>query len=140
MESPPQVVVLLGPPGSGKSAVGAALAELGLRWTDRERELLERWGSLEAFVANKTEALRALHDELRRQGEGSGTVGALARQALEMLPSRLPRATAFAARVADQVRRRASHAPRLDPRRVAFRTYIIGKMQTLLAQDARSLR
>lgn len=94
-----------------------------------------------ATVLAHPSVLGALRDELRRQRDGSGTVGALARHALEMLrPSAVPRATAFAARVADQVRRRASHAPRLDPRRVAFRTYIIGKMQTLLERDARLLR
>jgi shikimate kinase len=58
------VVVLLGAPGSGKSAVGVGLAALGFRWREWERSLVERWGSRESFVANKTEALEGLHDEM----------------------------------------------------------------------------
>ena len=58
-------VVLLGPPGSGKSAVGMALARRGLRWRDWEMLLLERWGSTQNFAANKSAALTAHHDELR---------------------------------------------------------------------------
>jgi hypothetical protein len=65
MQASPAVIVLLGPPGSGKSTIGARLAELGFRWTDRERDLVERWGSREAFLSSKTEALPALHEGLR---------------------------------------------------------------------------
>jgi shikimate kinase len=60
------VVVLLGPPGSGKSAVGAELGALGFRWREWEPEIVARWGSREAFVAHKAMALPALHDEIRR--------------------------------------------------------------------------
>jgi hypothetical protein len=85
--------------------------------------------------------LGAVRDELRRQSEGSGTVAVLARHSLGLLAaSSTLRASRRVARLIDRVRRRASRAPRLDPRRVAFRTYIIGKMQALLEQDARALR
>jgi hypothetical protein len=59
-----RVVVLLGPPGSGKSTVGAVLGGLGLRWRDWEPMILERWGSREEFVAAKPVALPWLHDEI----------------------------------------------------------------------------
>lgn len=58
------VVVLLGAPGCGKTAVGAELAAFGLRWREWEREILERWGSRDKFAANKPEALDLLHDEM----------------------------------------------------------------------------
>jgi shikimate kinase len=56
-----QVVVLLGPPGSGKSAVGYTLDGLGYRWRDWEWELVRTWGSRAAFLRNKSEALPELH-------------------------------------------------------------------------------
>ena len=59
-----QVVVLLGAPGSGKSTIGEALGRRGLRWRDREPEILARWGSLAGFAAHKAEALPALHAEI----------------------------------------------------------------------------
>jgi shikimate kinase len=66
------VVVLLGPPGSGKSTIGAALAGRGLRWCDWEALLLERWGSTATFVEHKAEALTAHHEELRAFIEAPG--------------------------------------------------------------------
>ena len=60
------VVVLLGPPGSGKSAVGADLGGRGFRWREWEPEIVARWGSREAFVARKAEALPVLRDQVRR--------------------------------------------------------------------------
>jgi shikimate kinase len=66
------VVVLLGPPGSGKSAVGAELLLLGLRWRDRELSLLDQWGSRENFTANKEEGLRLLHDAMLADIDDSG--------------------------------------------------------------------
>jgi shikimate kinase len=60
------VIVLLGAPGSGKSVVGASLGALGFRWRGWEPEIVARWGSREAFVARKDEALPALHAEIRR--------------------------------------------------------------------------
>jgi shikimate kinase len=61
----PDVVVLLGPPGSGKSTVGELLGRRGLRWHEWEPVILERWGDREAFLAVKAEALPQLHREIR---------------------------------------------------------------------------
>jgi shikimate kinase len=58
------IVVLLGPPGSGKSTIGAELGRRGLRWREWEQELLQRWGSLEAFAANKEEALAEFRERV----------------------------------------------------------------------------
>jgi asparagine synthetase B (glutamine-hydrolysing) len=92
-------------------------------------------------VLRNPEVLRVLGGELRRQGEGSGTVAALARQALELLPRPCAlRAPASVRRLVDKARRRTSRRLRLCPLRLAFRTYIIGKMQALLQEDARALR
>src|SRR5262245_710138 len=59
-----RVVVLLGAPGSGKSTVGAELGRRGLRWRSWEPVMLARWGSRDAFLAQKAEALPALHEEI----------------------------------------------------------------------------
>ena len=59
-----RVVVLLGAPGSGKSTVGEELGRRGLRWRDREPEIVARWGSRDAFVARKAELLGVLHAEI----------------------------------------------------------------------------
>ena len=60
-----EVVVLLGPPGSGKSTIGAALGDRGLRWRDWEQHIVDRWGDRETFLRVKDVALPALHDEIR---------------------------------------------------------------------------
>jgi shikimate kinase len=57
-------IVLLGPPASGKSTIGAALGSLGYRWREWEPILLARWGSLETFIANKATALPEHHAEI----------------------------------------------------------------------------
>ena len=58
-------VVLLGPPGSGKTHLGLRLnRELGYAYIDRERRLVEGYGSVEAFAADKAAALAAIEDEL----------------------------------------------------------------------------
>ena len=60
----PSAVVLLGPPGSGKTTVGRLLAVRGLRWREWEQWLVDRWGTREAFLADKERALSELHDEV----------------------------------------------------------------------------
>ena len=67
-----RVVVLLGAPGSGKSAVGEELGRRGLRWRDREPEIVARWGSRESFVARKDELLPVLHAEVVAWVAGGG--------------------------------------------------------------------
>src|SRR5215211_1264592 len=71
------LVVLLGPPGSGKSAIGRALAREGLRWREWESLLLERWGTTENFVANKFAALADHHAELLAFVAEPGTAAVL---------------------------------------------------------------
>jgi len=69
-----RVVVLVGAPGSGKSTIGALLGASGLRWREWEPLILERWGSREAFVAAKADALPLLHREVRSWIEEDGPV------------------------------------------------------------------
>jgi shikimate kinase len=59
-----RVVILLGPPGSGKTTVGEELARRGMAWRDVEAELRRRWGSRDRFLERKAEALPVLHAEL----------------------------------------------------------------------------
>lgn len=66
------VIVLFGPPASGKSTVGAALGELGFRWREWEMEILARWGSRDSFVANKATALPELQRDIRAWIEDDG--------------------------------------------------------------------
>jgi chloramphenicol 3-O-phosphotransferase len=54
-------VVLVGSPGSGKTAVGQALAAgFGYRYLDREAQLLAEFGSREGFLAAKATAVPAM--------------------------------------------------------------------------------
>jgi predicted kinase len=62
------LLVLLGPPGSGKSHLASlASARAGLPWTEHEKLFVDRWGSVEAFVAAKAEALAWVEAHLREQ-------------------------------------------------------------------------
>lgn len=69
-------IVLLGPPGSGKSFLGAALSARGLaRYEELEPELRARFGSGAEFAARKADALAFIEARLRGQlaaGEQAG--------------------------------------------------------------------
>ena len=67
-----RVVVLLGPPAAGKTTIGAEMERLGFRWREWELTILERWGSRDAFVANKAEALPRLHADIERWIDEAG--------------------------------------------------------------------
>jgi len=54
------VIALIGPPGSGKSTVGAALAaRLGLTFTDLEEAVAARWGDVGEMVLSEGAAVLA---------------------------------------------------------------------------------
>jgi shikimate kinase len=62
----PLLIALLGPPGAGKTHLGRRIgAVLGFAFDETEKELLERYGSREAFMRSKGEALADLERELR---------------------------------------------------------------------------
>jgi shikimate kinase len=56
-------IVLVGPPGSGKTAVGRALGDLGYWFEDREAMLVARYGSVDHFRLRKTEAVALIHED-----------------------------------------------------------------------------
>lgn len=64
--------MLLGPPGSGKSTIGAALAAFGYRWREWEPVLLARWNTIENFLDNKAQALAEHQAEVAAFIRGSG--------------------------------------------------------------------
>jgi hypothetical protein len=66
------VVVLLGPPGSGKTTVGDELGRLGFRFREWEMVILERWGTRAEFVAHKATALPDLQRDIRTWIEDDG--------------------------------------------------------------------
>lgn len=67
------VIVLLGPPGAGKSAIGEELGRRGLRWRSWEQAAVDRWGTRDEFLADKEEALAWLHAEIEAWIETAGT-------------------------------------------------------------------
>ena len=68
------VVVLLGPPGAGKSTIGQELGRRGLRWRSWEQVIVDRWGTRDRFLENKDEALALLHAEIRTWVSAPGAV------------------------------------------------------------------
>lgn len=66
------IVALIGPPGSGKTHLGLLLASsLGFDFVETEKELIERYGSREAFIADKRAALAELERSLRGRAASS---------------------------------------------------------------------
>jgi shikimate kinase len=60
-----EVLILMGPPGSGKTAVGHELAaNYGFRYTDYEAGLVEKYGPVELFVRYKKKAMKELHESI----------------------------------------------------------------------------
>jgi shikimate kinase len=80
------VVVLLGPPGSGKTSIGEALERKGFRWREWELVIRDRWGSREAFLDHKAEALPALHEEILRWVAAEGSPAAFETTGLSDAP------------------------------------------------------
>lgn len=68
-----ELVVLLGPPGSGKSTIGRILGELGWRWLDWEAMWIERFGSRAGFLAHKDAALEQRYGEVVSLMRDGGT-------------------------------------------------------------------
>lgn len=67
------VVILAGPPGSGKTTIGRCLqTEFGYDFEDREAAMLERWGSRKEFRRHRDEALAEIHREFVQR---AGTPG-----------------------------------------------------------------
>ncbi len=114
------VVVLLGAPGSGKSAVGEELGRRGLRWRDWELTIVERWGSRDNFVAHKDEALLLLHDEMLEWIDGQGPLAVIETTGLSDAPllDRLVRdREAFVVRLDVSEGEALAHVARREPNR-----------------------
>lgn len=87
---------------------------------------------------------RCIRGELQHASGRPGVVGNLAARSLELLSRAEPtlqRRRSARRYVLTTLRRRLhlESKPALDPRLVAFRTYIISRMQTVLGEDARAL-
>jgi hypothetical protein len=88
---------------------------------------------------------RCIRGELQAASGTAGVVGGLAARSLDLLARAEPTAKRprSARRYLVSALRRRLHLepkPTLDPRLVAFRTYIISRMQTVLDEDALALR
>ena len=72
----PAVLVLVGPPGAGKTTVGRALAErLGVGFRDTDADIVAAAGKpiAEIFIDDGEEHFRALERAGRRDGAGAST-------------------------------------------------------------------
>jgi len=81
-----RVVVLLGPPGSGKTTIGEALARRGFRWREWETWILERWGDRDQLLRSKEAALPELHAEIVRWIASESTPAAMETTGLSDAP------------------------------------------------------
>jgi len=68
------ILVLLGPPGSGKTHLGERLrGTLGFCFEDEEAALVRRYGSRQGFLRWKAEALAERERQIRARVESSAT-------------------------------------------------------------------
>jgi len=66
------ILVLLGPPGSGKTHLGERLcATLGLSFEDEEAAWVRRYGSRQTFLGSKPDALAEREQQIRARVESS---------------------------------------------------------------------
>jgi hypothetical protein len=113
-----RLVILLGPPASGKTALGRLLGERGWRFREWELELLETWGNRENLVAHKTEALAALHQRVRDLAAAPGlpavyeTTGLSDVEFLDQVVTELPTMVVRLNVGLNEARRRARRRPR----------------------------
>ena len=113
-----RLVILLGPPASGKTALGRMLGERGWRFREWELELLETWGTRENLVAHETEALAELHQRVRDLAAAPGlpavyeTTGLSDADFLDQVVSELPTIVVQLDVGLNEARRRASQRPR----------------------------
>lgn len=95
------------------------------------------------FVLQQPAVARVLRECLVRYRDGSGVIAALAAQALDLLETTgvsRTRRSLLSRVLARALPGAMAPVPRLPPHRVAFRTYIIGKMQDVLEEDSRALQ
>jgi len=70
-------LILFGPPAAGKSTIGTELGRLGFRWREWEMDILESWGTRDAFVANKAVALPRLQADITAWLDAGGPTAAI---------------------------------------------------------------
>jgi shikimate kinase len=112
------LVILLGPPASGKTALGRMLGERGWRFREWELELLDAWRNRENLVAHETEALAALHQRVRDLAAAPGlpavyeTTGLADAEFLDQVVTELPTIVVKLDVGLNEARRRARQRPR----------------------------
>jgi asparagine synthetase B (glutamine-hydrolysing) len=125
---------------TGKRAFKQLVEEVPLRVPFAKRSAVATPDS----VLRQPAVVRLLRERLAQYREGSGTVAALAGAALDLLETASAEQGAGRSLlrrvVAKALPRYHTRAPSLPPLRVAFRTYVIGKMQGVLENDSRALR